>query len=565
MEEEVPEEELPHHVYVSLTPLTPSLSRLKWVKRSKRCCQPSRWGHLLVRCGFCTTICIVVTLFTGLMFTQLRSEQLYSNDVCRPVDVTGSGSATPLLPSVIPQVVHTKSKLQTSHAYAIFWSILQSFLGIIPLIPHFLALLMGVVSRNFRVPSAFNSSLPAFFPNYTNSPLLSLPINYFRVIGSHNSYHMASSYPVPNHQYSHAPLNAQLGDYTDGVRQIELDIHIVPGDGGYILYHIQVLDDHTNCYCLRECLMLIRDWSLGFPQHFPVQVMIEFKRQAYEDLGVSLTGITCNDLFNVEMALLDVFPPSSLLLPRHVRGAFPDTLSALSFQSYEDRRLNRWNNTRPEDVPTKAEVEAMEKLRKYANSTYGWPSLGAMLGRIMLVWLDDVWNYADRLACVQDDPGSENIAMFIAQAHRFLPYSAVQVFRDLEAELMEILPTLYHGLITRSLATTASYSFRDWDTARYALSLQAGIQVLSTDFEAPCAGNVRSRKNMTVRVNTTTVSVQGWQDMNQFGTWCERLPTGWPFECHPLLAPAWCVEELNRVRMEGIQKTEQNSGNATTR
>ena len=177
-----------------------------------------------------------------------------------------------------------------------------------------------------RVPTAFSSSLPSFTPNYTGSPVLSLPINYFRIIGSHNSYHMASSYPVPNHQYAHAPIPSQLGDYTDGVRQVELDIHILPGSGGDVMYHVQLLDDHTNCYCLRECFTLVRDWSLAFSQHFPLQLMVEFKRQVYEDLSVGLNGVTCNDLYNLEVALLDVFPlppappppPRTRRLPRHL-------------------------------------------------------------------------------------------------------------------------------------------------------------------------------------------------------------------------------------------------------
>ena len=206
----------------------------------------------------------------------------------------------------------------------------------------------------------------------------------------------------------------------------------------------------------------------------------------------------------------------------------------------------------------------MEPLRRYSqtNVSYGWPTLGSMLGRVMLVWLDDVFNYGDRLSCVTDDPASEHLALFIAQAHRFASYSAVQVFRQLQLEVAEFAPAVHHGLITRSLTTTAGYSFRKRDTARYTLSLELGLHVLSSDFEAPCAGNVRVRGNVTAAgAWGEQVQVEGWKDANQYDAWCERLPTGWPFECHPILAPAWCVHELDRVRREGVERAV--AGNST--
>ena len=530
--------------------------------RLHRCC-----GGCL-RCSFFSVFVLAFVIFIVVAVVQFRAATLYSNAVCRPLDnsvtpainsnlLTQPLDSSPSFP--LRSVIKTQTTLPKSKVYVVFWNMLNAFFGLFSLLRYSATSILSAVTPRIRVPAGFNSSAPLFTPNYTGSPLLSLPLNHFRVVGSHNSYHMKSSYPIPAHQYAHAALPAQLGDYSDGVRQVELDIHILEGEGGSVLYHVQLLDDHTNCYCLTECLQLVREWSLTYTQHYPVMLMLEFKRQAYEDLLVGLNGLTCNDLYNLEVALFDVFPPGSFLLPRDVRGSFPSLLSALTYRSYLDRKTNRWNNTAPSDRPTAAEDAEMAPFAQYAatNVSFGWPSLGAMLGRVMFVWLDDVFNYADRMPCVKDDPSSQNIALFVAQSMWNRSYSAVQVNRDplIDWNGNQIQRAIDHGLIVRTLTTTAQVSRRD--TRRYEAALQYGMHYLSSDFEAPCAGNIRSSGNMTLSTarggeEGRNVSIVSWVDDNQYDVFCERLPSGWPFECHPQLSPPWCVEELNRIRVEGL-------------
>ena len=58
-------------------------------------------------------------------------------------------------------------------------------------------------------------------------PLLRL--NHMVTMGTHNSYHVASSLPLSMHQYTHASLPHQLYTYRKGVRQLELDVHLIQG------------------------------------------------------------------------------------------------------------------------------------------------------------------------------------------------------------------------------------------------------------------------------------------------------------------------------------------------
>ena len=512
----------------------------------------------VLRCAFFTLFFCAFLLFGVVLVVQFRGATLYSNAVCTHFNSSATAAAASPLPSLHsppPSVIRTQTTLPRSRAYVVFWNVLNAFFGMFSVLRYGSESVLSAATARIRVPSSFVSSAPLYTPDYSGSPLLSLPLNHFRVVGSHNSYHLKSSFPIPAHQYAHAPLPAQLGDYSDGVRQVELDVHVLEGAGGSVLYHVQLLDDHTNCYCLSECLQLVRQWSLAYARHYPLMLMIEFKRQAYEDLLVGLNGLTCNDLYNFEAALLDAFPPGSFLLPRDVRGSFPDVRSALAYRAYLDRATNRWNNTAPAARPNASEDAAMAPLARYAatNVSYGWPSLGAMLGRVMFVWLDDVFNYADRLPCVRDDPSSQHAALFVAQSKWNRTYDGVHVIRVPLAEWdpAEIRRAVEHGMLVRSLTTTAQVSRRD--TRRYEAALSYGLHVLSSDFEAPCAGNVRRAANVTVGTAAgRNVSVTGWADENVERAFCERLPSGWPFECHPTQAPPWCVEELNRVRVEGL-------------
>ena len=137
--------------------------------------------------------------------------------------------------------------------------------------------------RNVSAPGRAPVRLPD--DNYTRYKSLDalrqsgLRLNHFRLVGSHNSYHLPTTLPVPMLSYSHPALDVQLGNYSRGVRQVkccflvcfsythatfvfpnfiqkvELDVHV--GDDTFLVYHVQLVDDHTRSRMPRNPLIYL--------------------------------------------------------------------------------------------------------------------------------------------------------------------------------------------------------------------------------------------------------------------------------------------------------------------
>ena len=151
-----------------------------------------------------------------------------------------------------------------------------------------------------------------------------LKINHFTLLGTHNSYHKQNLF----YKYEHSNLDIQL---TAGIRQIELDIHLMKNN--YVIYHLQLFDDKTNCYCLNECLVRILRWSQNNIRHYPIFLFIEIKQMFYEDLFTGLTGgVKCHHLESIKEQLLEVFSIDSLILSKQIQGNQYSISSALKQQ-----------------------------------------------------------------------------------------------------------------------------------------------------------------------------------------------------------------------------------------
>jgi hypothetical protein len=166
--------------------------------------------------------------------------------------------------------------------------------------------------------------------------------NHIQSKGTHNSYHVAPQHPfVPDWNYTHEPLDKQLG--AQGVRQLELDLNRHVLDGHFEVFHVLGVDEQTTCRRFTDCLSSVKSWSDQNPGHHPVAIMLELKDPFIGDFA--------DDYFEtLEEEILSVFSESQLIIPDRIKGEH-DTL-------------------------------------RDAVLTDGWPRLRELRGQVFF-WLDD--------------------------------------------------------------------------------------------------------------------------------------------------------------------------------
>lgn len=285
--------------------------------------------------------------------------------------------------------------------------------------------------------------------------------------GTHNSYHIEPEIVFDDsHRYTHRPLKEQLE--FQGVRQFELDIHYHTNDG-FQVFHIPGLDAETTCVQLSDCLQTIKDWSDENPHHMPLMTWFELKDDIDEFVPEleSLEG-RYSDL---EDAVLQVWPRERIVTPDEVRGNA---------------------KTLPEAITTK-----------------GWPTLGAMRGRIVFALLESGIHRENYL---EGAPALENRLFFVGASSEEDPYAAVFKINDARGGAERVA-----GLITRGFSVTCntdSADGSDGDNAdKLAASLASGVSFLSSDWPGPVDNK------------------DYWFD----------LPDGAPARCNPVHAPETCT------------------------
>ena len=157
--------------------------------------------------------------------------------------------------------------------------------------------------------------------------------------GTHNSYHRRPRrfhFPywnalIPQWQYSHPRLARQLDA---GARHLELDVHVDSATRKALVYHVQSLDSRTRCYCLRDCLGSLVDWSRRRSgDHGLVVVLLEVKgtKSYVEDVASHFRGLgddrypeSRDALRVIDDTIFDAFAPTprSLLTPDDVAGGY---------------------------------------------------------------------------------------------------------------------------------------------------------------------------------------------------------------------------------------------------
>jgi Phosphoinositide phospholipase C, Ca2+-dependent len=267
-------------------------------------------------------------------------------------------------------------------------------------------------------------------------------LNEVQVLGSHNSYHLETDFPVsdPHAEYSHLPLAEQLEAH--GVRGFELDALNGPGDGEFQVGHTPVVDDKTNCTPLTTCLAAMKKWSDAHPGHVPLLVFIEPKVGSLDRVLDPKIGPWDADAVDRLDAQVRTALAGKLITPDEVRGLHPTLRDAV--------------------------------VRG------GWPSLARTRGRIMVI-LNTSGETRDEF--LESHLSLQRRAMFVTAAEHAPSAAVVKV--DDPGRGRRIRRLVDEGFIVRTRADADLIEARNRDTRRRDIALASGAQVVMTDFEVP--------------------------------------------------------------------------------
>ena len=157
--------------------------------------------------------------------------------------------------------------------------------------------------------------------------------------------------------YIQLPIEAQL---RSGARSLEFDLHPDPAGGLYAdplpyrilrksgqgdlatipvealrrpgmkVQHIADVDFRSQCPALRDCLMILKQWSDANPQHSPVFILLEPKQGSFHRTisgAVEVPPFDAAAFYEVDQAINSILGASKLFTPDQLRGNYP-TLEA---------------------------------------------------------------------------------------------------------------------------------------------------------------------------------------------------------------------------------------------
>ncbi|HTD75814.1 MAG TPA: phosphatidylinositol-specific phospholipase C1-like protein [Steroidobacteraceae bacterium] len=343
----------------------------------------------------------------------------------------------------------------------------------------------------------------------------SVKLNQIQVIGTHNSYHagLAPSEAKLLEQknpklyqaleYRHRPLDAQ---FNSGVRQIELDIYADSGGGryahpkgidavaaaglpkdpdfdpqglmnkpGFKVLHVQDFDYRSTCQQLIACLKIVRAWSQAHQDHVPIFILLETKQEdlppQYQARSPEKFGRATFDALDAEIR--SVFKPGEMITPDQVRGKRATLEEAV--------------------------------LRNE------WPGLAAARGKVVFlmdqravgpVYLEGHPALRGRIIFTNAEPGQADGA-FTEQN---------------EGDQATIAALVRKGYLVRTRTDADTHQGRTNDTARRAIALASGAQLLSTDYPA--------------------------SEPSQWTPYSVSLPGGAVARCNPVNGPPSCTDQV---------------------
>ncbi len=262
-----------------------------------------------------------------------------------------------------------------------------------------------------------------------------LRVNQLQAKGTHNSYHIAPPDPIPEWNYTHAPLDVQLQQ--QGVRQVELDVHWTAD--GYHVYHVPYGDPNSTCDRFVDCLGIVKTWSDAHPGHHLLFILVEPKDDIDDE---KITGTRWDQL---DGEIRSVWPAGRLLTPDDVRGTHATLREALEAD--------------------------------------GWPTLGATRNRAMFAMLDSGAHRDDYLA---GHPTLEGRAIF-ARDGLGEPYGAFLEYGNAGTDAAAILDGVQKGYLVRTTVGDPGEA-ADSAQAKATAALANGAQLISTDDPSAAEG-----------------------------------------------------------------------------
>ena len=307
-------------------------------------------------------------------------------------------------------------------------------------------------------------------------------IDQLRLLGTHNSYHVAPSPFAKGLVAAAAPNEARAIDCTQrpipeqldrlGIRHLELDCYRDPDGGlfatplaldlartagrpealewaealarpGIKVLHSPGFDFRTTVPSLAAALGEVKGWSDAHPWHVPVFILVELKSDAFAPpRPLPWPGDGFREL---EATILDVFPRERILTPDDVRGGRPTLREAV-----EGR---------------------------------GWPAVDDHRGKVVFL-LDNEGGVRD--AYVADHPNLAGRLLF-ASVPRDHPGAAFMKRNDPVGSHDEIRALVDAGFLVRTRCDAGLDEPGRGDLGRYERALASGAQLLSTDLPEPDA------------------------------------------------------------------------------
>ncbi|MEZ4471325.1 MAG: Ca2+-dependent phosphoinositide-specific phospholipase C [bacterium] len=266
-----------------------------------------------------------------------------------------------------------------------------------------------------------------------------LRLHHVQARGTHNSYHMRPQMVFhPSHDYSHAPLDVQVGD--QGVRQLELDLH-ARIQSGFDVFHLPLIDPETVCYAFEDCLRTLDRWSRTHPGHLPIVVWIEPKDEGSAPVNGHVPSV--DRMSELDAAILGILSRDQVFTPDDLRGAQASVRDAVLAD--------------------------------------GWPPLAAVRGRFIFALLD---TGAHRAAYVGEATDLAGRLLFVDADGPDDPRAALLKINDGTSDAARA--AVAAGFLVTSNVDAADDPPED-RAARRAATLANGVHFLSSDRPAPAS------------------------------------------------------------------------------